>query len=145
MDTTPAAFDDGAAAKLAASPLMSDVLLVEDETMISFLVEDMLTELGARMVRIVHSLEGGLAALAARAPSLAVLDINLGGKTAFPLAEALSARGIPFIFTTGYGRCGLGERWSAYHVLQKPMTADQLAYVLRRVVRGDLPPPDDGV
>ena len=55
----------------------------------------------------------------------AILDVNLGGQPIFPVAEALSRRGTPFAFATGYGAAGLPEQWRDRLTLQKPFsTAD---------------------
>lgn len=112
-----------------------DVLLVEDETMVSFLLEEMLTQLGAACIRHAARLDAGLAHLAAKMPSLAVLDVNIGGQTVFPLAERLDAAGVPFLFITGYGRDGLHGRWAAAEVLQKPLTVQEFEQGLRRSLK----------
>lgn len=108
-----------------------DVLLVEDETMVSFLIEEMLEQLGARGVRHAARLEAGLALVAAKMPALAILDVNIGGETAFPIAEKLEAAGVPFVFITGYGRDGVHGRWVDHRVLQKPLTMQEFEQGLR--------------
>lgn len=108
-----------------------DVLLVEDESLVSFLIEDMLLELGAGAVRHASRLEGGFALAAEKTPGLAVLDVNLAGQAIFPLAEELARRGVPILFITGYGRGGLGDAWAGYQVLQKPLTLAQLESAVR--------------
>jgi hypothetical protein len=57
---------------------------------------------------------------------LAVLDVNLAGEEAFPIATALAQRGVPFAFSTGYGNAGLPESWRSRPTLQKPFTQDQV-------------------
>jgi two-component sensor histidine kinase/integral membrane sensor domain MASE1 len=79
------------------------VLAVEDTPLIAVAVEAALTEAGAVVTGPFANAEAALAALAEGAPDVAVLDINLQGGTAIPVAEALAARGIPFLFATGYG------------------------------------------
>jgi CheY-like chemotaxis protein len=105
------------------------ILLVEDETIIALMVEEVLLDLGC-LVSHASSVRGALAALKERAPDAAVLDVNLGGQSAEPVAEALVAAGIPFVFTTGYGRSGLPYRWDSRPVLQKPFGPDALATAL---------------
>jgi len=112
-----------------------DVLLIEDETMVSFLIEEMLERLGAATIRHAAGLETGLTLVAAKLPDLAILDVNIGGETVFPIAERLEAAGVPFVFITGYGRGGLHARWSAREVLQKPLTAQEFEQGLRRVLK----------
>lgn len=113
-----------------------DVLLVEDESLVSLLLEDMLMELGAGAVRTASRIDAGFARAAEKTPALAVLDVNLGGQPIFPLAEKLAAAGVPLVFITGYGRGGLGKAWDDYQVLQKPLTMDQLEAALRRALKG---------
>jgi DNA-binding response OmpR family regulator len=111
-----------------------DVLLVEDESMVSLLLEDMLHELGASNVRPASRLDAGFALAADRKPDLAVLDVNLAGKAVFPLAQKLAEDRVPLLFITGYGREGLGAEWADCEVLQKPLTLDQLEKALHRVL-----------
>lgn len=112
-----------------------DVVLVEDETMVSFLIEEMLEQLGAASVRHAARLEAGLALVESKLPSLAILDVNIGGETVFTIAEKLDAAKIPFVFITGYGREGVHGRWANYEVLQKPLTVQEFEQGLRRALK----------
>jgi DNA-binding response OmpR family regulator len=111
-----------------------DVLLIEDKTMISFLIEEMLGQLGAGSVRHAARVDAGLAMVADKLPALAILDVNIGGETVFPVAEKLEAAGVPFLFITGYGRGGLHGRWLSRTVLQKPLTAQEFAQGLGKLL-----------
>jgi DNA-binding response OmpR family regulator len=112
------------------------VLLVEDETLISFLVEDMLQELGCSDVWHASGVSQALAILCERRPDVAVLDVNLGGELVYPLISQLEAAAIPFLFATGYGGTGLPRHWSERPVLQKPFALDALAAALGSALRG---------
>ena len=107
------------------------VLVVEDEAMVSMMLEDMLAELGCEVVGPAPSLSAGLELARAAAIDAAVLDVNLAGEKAFPIADALAERGIPFIYATGYGRAGLREADVSRPVVQKPYSAQELARTLR--------------
>ena len=111
-----------------------DVLLVEDETLISLLLEDMLADLGAREVRYAARLGTALALFKAKPPDVALLDVNLAGEPVFPLAEKLAARGVPFLFITGYGRAGFNQRWADRDVIQKPFTFEVLTRALAKIL-----------
>lgn len=111
-----------------------NVLIVEDEAIISFLIEDVLRELGCKVVRNVACIEDALAALDEEAPDVAVLDVNLDGVEVYPVAERLRARGIPFVFTTGYGVDGLAPDWADRPVVQKPFRSESLARALEAVL-----------
>src|SRR5215469_18638375 len=110
------------------------VLVVEGEAIISFLMEDMLGELGATEVRQAANVAAALARIAEKMPDLAVLDVNLGGERVYPVAERLEAGGVPFLFTTGYGRSGIETKWSAKTVVQKPFTSEMMAQALISVL-----------
>lgn len=108
------------------------VLIVEDEAVISMLIEDMLSELGCTDIRTAATLKAGLDAVAAQPPDFVVLDVNLGGAASFPIAERLAAAGAPFLFTTGYGAGGLPPEWAGRPVLQKPFSVEALSEQLAR-------------
>ncbi len=112
------------------------VLVVEDEALIALLLEDMLEELGCHLVGIAASVGEGLALAASAVADVAVLDVNVGGTDVYPVAERLAARGIPFVFSTGYGAEGLPERWRGRPVVGKPFMLDDL----RRALRAALAP-----
>jgi CheY-like chemotaxis protein len=112
------------------------ILLVEDESIIALMVEETLCELGG-IVSYAGSVAEALAALQSHLPDAAVLDVNLAGEFVFPVAEALSAAQIPFVFTTGYGRSGIPPRWAGRPVLQKPFDDTALARALATALRED--------
>jgi CheY-like chemotaxis protein len=106
------------------------VLIVEDEAMIVMLVQDMLAVLGYEVASIACHLEDALGAARGAEINLAILDINLNGKASFPVAEILRARGIPFIFATGYGIAGHDGDFDDVPVLKKPFNVKGLAQAL---------------
>jgi CheY-like chemotaxis protein len=110
------------------------VMVVEDETIVSFLVEDMLTDLGCAQVLHASSVTAALALLRERRPDAAVLDVNLAGEFAYPVAEVLDADRVPFIFATGYGRSGIPAHWAPRPVIQKPFDGATLAAALAQVI-----------
>ena len=103
------------------------VLVVEDESIIAMLLEDMLAELGHDMVASAACIEDALSEASRRVIDLAILDVNLGRQSSHPLASDFSARGIPYILATGYGRGGLGKEWGNGVVLEKPFEVKALS------------------
>lgn len=97
------------------------LLLVEDEFVLALGLADLLGDLGAIVVGPVATVEDALA-LVERVPEIdgAVLDVNLGHEVAYPVADALNARGIPFLFATANARAHLPERFEHATVCQKP-------------------------
>lgn len=79
------------------------ILIVEDEYFIASDLTRMLGDHGAMVVGPFGSLDAGLAVLEDDEPiDVAVLDVNLDGAYSYPIAELLTARGVPFVFVTGY-------------------------------------------
>jgi len=106
------------------------VLVVEDEMMVSMLIEDMLADLGCTVVGPAARLDEALELARASEIDCAVLDVNLGGTPIFPVADLLRERGRPFAFATGYGDAGLRDADKGTPVLQKPFREGDLARVL---------------
>jgi len=108
------------------------VLVVEDEALVSMLVEDMLTDLGCIVIGPAAEIDEALRLATTVEIDAALLDVNLGGRPIFPVADALKARGVPFAFASGYGEAGLTEAHRGATVLQKPFREADL----RRVLEG---------
>ena len=106
------------------------VLVVEDDVMIRMLIEDMLTDLGFQLAAEASKVPEALAAVQSTDIDVAILDVNLSGETTGPVAEALAARGTPFVFATGYGEHGLPERFRDRPLLKKPFQIDSLKRML---------------
>ena len=123
----------------ASAPLAGRrVLVVEDEMMIAMLVEDMLGELGCAVVGPAHAVATALELASGEAEiDAALLDINLGGQPVFAIADALRARGVPTIFSTGYGESGLRDVDRGAPVLQKPFRAADLETALKTALKVD--------
>jgi PAS domain S-box-containing protein len=118
--------DDGTRRSLADMRL----LVVEDELLVSMLIQEILGELGATVAGPYARLSDGLAAAKAEGFDGAILDLNLAGESADPLADFLLARGVPFVFITGYQRESIDRRYANVPVLQKPIDAAALEGVL---------------
>ena len=112
------------------------VLVVEDELMIRMLLEGMLTDLGHTVAAEAGSIEEALSLAKTAEFDVAVLDVNLNSKPITPVAEALTARGVPFVFASGYGQRGVPEAFRQSPTLQKPFQADALAQALKAVSSG---------
>ncbi|MBL6458464.1 response regulator [Belnapia sp. T6] len=113
------------------------VLVVEDEVLLAMLLEDALEEAGATVIGPVGSVDRALdlieRSLADGGIDACALDMNLGGASALPVADALHRHGVPFFFMTGYGDTdGQGE-----HVrrptLHKPFKPHDLLLLLLRL------------
>jgi CheY-like chemotaxis protein len=110
------------------------VLVVEDEMIVAWLLEDMLADLGCAVVGPAGSVNQALAMIDAEAIDVAVLDVNLDGQTSYPVADALAARGVPFVFSTGYDKDRLLEGYRTFPVLQKPYHQSELGDTLAKLL-----------
>ena len=111
------------------------VLVVEDESLVLFNLEDILTELGCIIVGPAMRLPQAQQLVESAGDiDVAILDVNLGGQPVFPIAEALAQRGVRIVFATGYGREGLPEHWRHHPVLVKPYPAADVEQTLAALV-----------
>lgn len=110
------------------------ILLVEDEIMVAWALEDMLDKLGCVVVGPAARVDQALELIGSADFDAAVLDVNLNGEESYPVADALTARGVPFLFSTGYNKGNLREAYRPLPLLQKPyersVLGDQLADLL---------------
>lgn len=118
--------------------LSGRVMLVEDNLLIAMDAEDQLRRLGAEAVDVVGSVQAALRLLEHAPPQIALLDVNLGRENSFPIADALLARGVPFVFATGYGETNaFPERFRSAAVVSKPYTAAEMRRALQRRLTGE--------
>lgn len=107
------------------------ILIVEDEYFLAEELEGDLTRAGAVTLESVPSVPQALALLDADpAIDAVVLDVNLGGEMSYPVADALMARGIPFVFATGYGDGELDGRFPQIVRCEKPLQFRELERAL---------------
>lgn len=105
-------------------------------------IEDVLADLGCKSVRAASSVEEALDLIGAEAFDAAMLDLNLDGKMSYEIADALAARGVPFLFSTGYDADSLEDGYRDQPVLGKPYCDDELVVMLSSLVsRADLVAP----
>lgn len=109
------------------------VFIVEDEFMLVMLLEELLPTLGYAVAGSAASVEQALGDLDGTQIDLAVVDVNLAGTESFPVADALRERGIPFLFTTGYGQQGLPARFADAPVLAKPYRRQDIEAALSQL------------
>jgi CheY-like chemotaxis protein len=124
------------AATQAQPPPAKRVLVVEDELMIRMLLEDMLAELGYTVAAEAGRIEEALQAAKTADFDLAILDVNLDGEPVLPVADALVARGMPFVFATGYGERGVPDPYRDRPMLKKPFQMEGLKQMLQSALEG---------
>lgn len=111
------------------------VLVIEDESLVAMLLETILEDMGCTVVGPESNIDDGLIAATTEASlDAALLDVNVAGREVFPVAEALRARGVPFVFSTGYGEAGLPEHWRGNPTIQKPFTEGAIRDALMKAL-----------
>jgi CheY-like chemotaxis protein len=109
------------------------VLLVEDEFLLAIAVEEDLKRAGCRVLGPIGSLDRALAVVRSELLQAAIVDMNLNGIAAHPLADELISRQIPFLLLTGYGRADLPERFRDVPRIAKPYDPPLLLEQLARI------------
>jgi DNA-binding response OmpR family regulator len=107
------------------------ILVVEDEYLIASEMKRWLQSAGFEVIGPVPSVEKALTLIEGAGPDAAVLDVNLGaGETAYPVADRLSALGVPYLFATGDVRVPAPSAEDGPPRLEKPFVAQQLVHAL---------------
>lgn len=120
------------------------ILIVEDEMFLALILEDLLEEAGFCVLKAAR-LPAALAFAESAGIDAAILDINLAGTQVFPAADALRRRGIPFLFTSGYGEEGLPPDYQHWPMMQKPYGVASLQQALAALLaQGTAPMPASG-
>jgi CheY-like chemotaxis protein len=109
------------------------ILVVEDEMMLFMMMEEMLTDLGA-CVTAAATVGQALAKIDAQEFDAATLDLNLDGDESYPVADILAARGVPFVFSTGYSQKSLRDGYRDRPVLRKPFKERDLVDTVTRLL-----------
>ena len=110
------------------------ILLVEDEVMVSWALEQAIASLNCVVVGPAARIRQALAMIETEVFDAALLDISLDGEKSYPVADALIARGTPFVFSTGYNRDSAPQGYEGFPRLQKPFSIPELGYVLARLL-----------
>ena len=109
---------------------------MEDEVLVSMLIEDILMDFGCVVVGPAAKVDQALALAQSEEIDVAILDVNIGGTRVFPVADLLAARGVPFIFASGYGDLALATEHQGRPVIQKPFSADAIGGILLEAMKG---------
>jgi DNA-binding NtrC family response regulator len=112
------------------------VLIVEDELLVAMELESLLEEQGCAVVGPAATVARALALLDGERLDAAILDVNLDGQTAIPVAAALNEQGIPFLLATGYGAAQASEpELKDAPRVDKPVSHDRLVRTLARIMK----------
>jgi CheY-like chemotaxis protein len=110
------------------------ILIVEDDPVIALDLEELIVDAGFKVAAIAGKLEKALALIESGGFDAAILDANLAGVSAGPLASAMTARGLPFIVLSGYSSEQLQCAFPGALFLQKPCREAQIIQALNTIV-----------
>jgi DNA-binding response OmpR family regulator len=115
------------------------ILIIEDEVMMGFLLDDMLTLLGYDIAGLAQSINDANEQIEHESFDAAILDVNLNGQKTFGLAAQLQEKNVPFLFSTGYDKGSLPEAFRGLPTLQKPYNQTQLGNLLNELLNDFAP------
>jgi CheY-like chemotaxis protein len=111
------------------------ILVVEDEAITALAIARTLEQAGFAVLGPAARVAEAIDLLRVSVPDAAVLDVNLFGSPVRPVAEALGARGIPFLFCTGYQDLDqAADVANGAPVLSKPVAAGTLVRALAKLL-----------
>ena len=117
-----------------ATERKSCILIVEDEPMLAFALEEFLTDADFEVIGVAGRIETALAMIESGGFDAAILDANLAGVSAGPAATALRKRGVPFLVVSGYLASQQQSAFKGALCLQKPCPPDRLIQALRSIL-----------
>ena len=113
---------------------MARILVLDDEPLISLMVQAWLTELGHETVGPASSVGGALGLIDGAPLDGAILDVSLGDEECYCVADALRDRGVPFAFATGHSHIGVAARFRDALVLPKPFDFEAVKAMVTKLV-----------
>ncbi len=120
--------------EMAPAPAPARVLVIDDDGIVAAMVEEMLVEFGYQPAGVARDLETALRLAATAEFDVALLDVNLGGRASWPIADALAARGRPFLFVSGYDAAVFADAYREAPRLEKPFRSADLREGLARAL-----------
>jgi CheY-like chemotaxis protein len=112
------------------------ILVVEDEPLIAMMLEDFLETLGHTVHASCESVDEAVAEALKGGFDVAILDVNLNGQTAWPVAHALREQQIPFVIATGGHVEPPPAEFANVPVIEKPYTVDRVTPALEKALAG---------
>ena len=106
------------------------ILLVEDSPVVGPFTADLLEDIGCKVIGPAPNMAAARELMEAADFDAALMDIHIRGERVYPLCEALEAKGVPFVLTSGYADWTMPDQWQDRPRLQKPYTIDDVRAAL---------------
>ena len=113
------------------------ILIVEDEPLISMMLEDFVQSLGHSVAAICETVGDALDAVAGNSFDMAILDVNLKGENVWPVAHALRERSVPFVLASGGHVDPPPSEFAGVPMIDKPYTIDRIKPAIERAVQSE--------
>ena len=110
------------------------ILIVEDEPVIAITLEEVLIDAGFAIAGLAGKLDKALALVESGACDAAIVDANLAGVSASPVAISLAARGLPYIVMSGYSKEQMRGEYPGAFFLSKPCRPELLLETLNSIL-----------
>jgi CheY-like chemotaxis protein len=110
------------------------ILIVEDSPVVGPFTADLLQELGCIAIGPAPNLAIGRQLIESEQIDAALVDVHIRGERVFPLCDALAAKNVPFVLTSGYADWNMPEKWQDRPRLQKPYTLGEVEKALKTVL-----------
>jgi CheY-like chemotaxis protein len=117
---------DGMSQSGSQAVALGTILILEDEAMVSIMMEELVRDMGAGDVIMCGDAQQASEIVGSARIDFAILDVHHGQGTSFAVADALDARGIPFIFSSALGTVAVEERHRNRPMLSKPFADEEL-------------------
>ena len=113
---------------------MPRILVLDDEPLISMLLEGWLTELGHEIIGPARSIPVALDLIGRATLDGAILDVSLGNEKCYPVADVLLEKSVPFAFSTGHSGEDIDARFKDVLLLSKPFDFAQVEMILGKLI-----------
>lgn len=111
------------------------ILVVEDSPVVGPFTAELLLELGCEVVGPAPNMAAARELLECDEKiDAAMMDVHIRGERVFPLCDALAAKSVPFVLTSGYADWQIPDKWQDRPRLTKPYTIDQVEEALRNLI-----------
>jgi CheY-like chemotaxis protein len=111
------------------------ILVVEDSPVVAPFTAELLADLGCEVVGPAPNMAAARELLEGDEKiDAAMMDVHIRGERVFPLCEAVAAKGVPFVLTSGYADWQMPDKWQDRPRLSKPYTIDQVEEALLNLI-----------